>query len=69
MLTAEQLTIIKKASTETFSDTARFWLFGFRVHDLKRSRDIDFFIETDEPDVMRIVKSSWLLRSITLHNN
>ena len=55
-LTPEQVTIIKKTGAETFGDTARIWLFGSRADDHKRGGDIDLLIETEETDVMRIVK-------------
>jgi hypothetical protein len=46
-----------RASAETFGDTARIWLFGYRVDEHKRGGDIDLLIETKETDVMRIVKT------------
>ena len=56
-LTQEQVNIIKRAVIDTFGDTASVWLFGSRVDDYKRGGDIDLLIETEETDVMRIVKT------------
>jgi len=56
-LTHEQVNIIKRAVIDTFGDTANVWLFGSRVDDCKRGGDIDLLIETEETDVMKIVKT------------
>jgi len=56
-LTQEQVNIIKRAVIDTFGDTTSVWLFGSRVDDYKRGGDIDLLIETEETDVMKIVKT------------
>jgi predicted nucleotidyltransferase len=56
-LTQEQVNIIKRTVIDTFGDAASVWLFGSRVDDCKRGGDIDLLIETEETDVMKIVKT------------
>lgn len=39
-----------------FGDDAKIWLFGSRADDGKRGGDVDIFVETRFPDVLRKVK-------------
>lgn len=56
-LTPRQTEIIRQAAHAAFGPATQVWLFGSRVDDSKRGGDIDLFIETDEPDVAKIVRA------------
>jgi predicted nucleotidyltransferase len=56
-LTPRQIEIIRQAAQVAFGPATQVWLFGSRVDDSKRGGDIDLFIETDEPDVAKIVRA------------
>ncbi len=45
-VTAEQLEIVRKLSSNYFGEDAKLWLFGSRVDDEKKGGDYDFLIET-----------------------
>lgn len=52
-LTPDQTRIIKAAVAREFEPDARIWLFGSRTHDHKRGGDIDLYVETRHPDLLR----------------
>jgi predicted nucleotidyltransferase len=52
-LTPEQTRIIKTVIAREFDPDARIWLFGSRVNDLRRGGDIDLYVETRNPELLR----------------
>ena len=56
-LTAEQISVIKQATTRFFGTDAFVMLFGSRADDSKRGGDIDLYIETSKEDISEIVRA------------
>jgi predicted nucleotidyltransferase len=52
-LSPEQASVIRDAIAREFSPDARVWLFGSRVDDRRRGGDVDLYVETDSPDLLR----------------
>ena len=45
-LNPDQIAQIRQSAMESFGPEARVWLFGSRVGDSKRGRDIDLLVQT-----------------------
>jgi predicted nucleotidyltransferase len=52
-----QRKVIRETVIQIFGETAKVWLFGSRVDNLKRGGDIDLLIETDNQDVSKLVQA------------
>lgn len=49
----EQTRIIKSVVAREFEPDARVWLFGSRADDARRGGDVDLYVETRQPDLLR----------------
>ena len=52
-LTPAQINIIKSTTQAVLGDGLQVTLFGSRVNDAARGGDVDLYIETPQPDLMR----------------
>ncbi len=52
-----QRKVIRETVIQIFGETAKVWLFGSRIDNLKRGGDIDLLIETDNQDVSKLVQA------------
>jgi predicted nucleotidyltransferase len=52
-LTPEQIQLIKAVVVHEFDPDVRIWLFGSRADDLRRGGDIDLYVETSHPELLR----------------
>jgi predicted nucleotidyltransferase len=52
-LSQEQTHLIKKAIERAFEPDACVWLFGSRTDDTRRGGDIDLYVETRHPELLR----------------
>jgi predicted nucleotidyltransferase len=52
-LTPEQARIIKAVVMREFEPDAHIWLFGSRANDLRRGGDVDLYVETRRPELLR----------------
>lgn len=52
-LTPEQIQTIKSTASTVLGEGVRVTLFGSRLDDAKKGGDVDLYIETAEPDLMR----------------
>lgn len=52
-LSPEQSRLIKNIVEREFDSSARIWLFGSRINDARRGGDVDLYVETSHPDLMR----------------
>lgn len=52
-LNEEQSRIIKAFVAREFEPDARVWLFGSRADDTRRGGDIDLYVETRHPELLR----------------
>lgn len=52
-LSQEQSKIIKTIVAREFESDASVWLFGSRTDDLRRGGDIDLYVETRHPELLR----------------
>lgn len=55
-LTDFQISAIKQAFKECFTEQDHLWLFGSRTDLSKRGGDIDLYIETTENDFTKVTK-------------
>ncbi len=55
-LTPEQTRTIKTTIHRVLDPAAQVWLFGSRVDDRRRGGDIDLYVETDNPELLRELK-------------
>lgn len=49
----QQTRIIKTLVAREFAPDARIWLFGSRADDARRGGDIDLYVETRHPELLR----------------
>ena len=67
-ITPEQAQLIKTTIAREIDPGARIWLFGSRVDDQRRGGDIDLYIETEYPDLMRKIRCNIKLEeALDLH--
>jgi len=67
-ITPEQTQLIKTTIAREIDSDARIWLFGSRVDDQRRGGDIDLYIETEYPDLMRKIRCNIKLEeALDLH--
>lgn len=52
-LSQEQSRIIKTVIAREFEPDAHVWLFGSRTDDARRGGDIDLYVETRHPELLR----------------
>lgn len=52
-ITPKQTHLIKKTIAREIDPGANVWLFGSRVDDQRRGGDIDLYVETNYPGLMR----------------
>lgn len=52
-LSQEQSRIIKSVIAREFEPDALVWLFGSRTDDARRGGDIDLYVETRHPELLR----------------
>lgn len=56
-LTPEQTRIIKSVVTREFEPDTHVWLFGSRTNEARRGGDVDLYVETRSPDLLRELRS------------
>ena len=67
-LAPEQVRIIKAVVRREFEPDARIWLFGSRANDLRQGGDIDLYVETRHPELLRELRSKiGIEEAIDLH--
>lgn len=67
-ITPEQIRLIKATIAREIDPDARIWLFGSRADDRRRGGDIDLFVETEQPDLMRKLRAGYKLKeALDLH--
>jgi len=52
-LTLSQTQLITDSVHRHFGAQAKIWLFGSRTDDCKRGGDVDLYVETDRPELLR----------------
>jgi len=52
-LTLSQTQLITDGVHRHFGAQAKIWLFGSRTDDCKRGGDVDLYVETDRPELLR----------------
>jgi uncharacterized protein len=55
-LSPEQVSVIRETIAREISPDARVWLFGSRTDDGRRGGDVDLYVETDSPPLMRTLQ-------------
>lgn len=55
-LQAEKVAKAIDVITSSYGDHVGIWLFGSRVDDKARGGDVDLYVESDDRDVMRLVR-------------
>jgi len=55
-LTSAQIDAIKATARDVLGEGAQVVLFGSRVDDLAKGGDVDLYIETAEPDLMKKIR-------------
>lgn len=67
-LSPEQATVIRQTIAREISSDARVWLFGSRIDDGRRGGDVDLYVETDSPELMRELRCKMdLEEALDLH--
>lgn len=55
-LTPEQISTIKSTAQAVLGDDVQVTLFGSRVHDGQKGGDVDLYVETAKPDLMKKIR-------------
>lgn len=67
-LDEEQSRIIKTLVAREFEPDAHIWLFGSRVDDTRRGGDVDLYVETRHPELLRELRCKMEIEeAIDLH--
>jgi predicted nucleotidyltransferase len=67
-LNQEQSRLIKAVVAREFEPDASIWLFGSRTNDQRRGGDIDLYIETRHPELLRELRCKIAIEeAIDLH--
>jgi predicted nucleotidyltransferase len=67
-LNPEQVSVIRESVAREISPDARVWLFGSRIDNGRRGGDVDLYVETDSPELMRELRCKMdLEEALDLH--
>jgi predicted nucleotidyltransferase len=55
-LTPAQIDTIKTTATAVLGEGVQVTLFGSRVHDTQKGGDVDLYVETTQPDLMKKIR-------------
>ena len=55
-LTPAQINTIKSTATAVLGEGAQVTLFGSRVHDDQKGGDVDLYVETHQPELMKKIR-------------
>jgi predicted nucleotidyltransferase len=67
-LDEQQTRTIKTLVVREFEPDARVWLFGSRVDETRRGGDVDLYVETSHPELMRELRCKMEIEeAIDLH--
>lgn len=55
-LTPDQIDTIKSTAQAVLGEGAQVTLFGSRVHDEQKGGDVDLYVETVQPDLMKKIR-------------
>jgi len=55
-LTPAQIDTIKSTATSVLGEGVQVTLFGSRVHDTQKGGDLDLYVETTQPDLMKKIR-------------
>ena len=55
-LTPAQIDTIKTTATAVLGEGVQVTLFGSRVHDTQKGGDVDLYVETTQPDLMKNIR-------------
>lgn len=55
-LTPAQIDTIKTTATAVLGKGVQVTLFGSRVHDTQKGGDVDLYVETTQPDLMKKIR-------------
>jgi predicted nucleotidyltransferase len=55
-LTPAQINTIKSTATAVLGEDAQVTLFGSRVHDEQKGGDVDLYVETHQPELMKKIR-------------
>jgi predicted nucleotidyltransferase len=55
-LTPAQIDTIRTTATAVLGEGVQVTLFGSRVHDTQKGGDVDLYVETTQPDLMKKIR-------------